>query len=34
MSADPTLLTITINAMLDIIWPYLPATILTQLAYV
>lgn len=34
MSTDPTLLTIAINAMLDIIWPYLPQTILNQLAYV
>lgn len=31
---DPTLLQITINSMLDVIWPILPPHVLEALAYV
>lgn len=31
---DTTLITIAINAMLDVIWPILPASTLDALAYV
>lgn len=31
---DPITAQIVINSMLDVIWPYLPAPILGQLAYV
>lgn len=31
---DPTLVTVAINAALDVAWPLLPAETLTNLAYV
>ena len=34
MSADTTLITVAINAFLDVIWPILPPQILAQLQYV
>ena len=33
MSSDTTLITVAINAFLDVIWPILPTHILEQLAY-
>lgn len=32
--ADPTIVTVFNNAVLDVIWPLLPADTLAQLAYV
>lgn len=34
MSSDTTLITVAINAFLDVIWPLLPTVVLDQLAYV
>lgn len=31
---DPTLITVAVNAALDVIWPLLPAHVLDQLAWV